>query len=397
MQRNFHRVVKILNGAGAANMNDMDVQRALDWAVAEAGVPGIVADIRDGDRRWFGAAGVADLRTGAPRRPGEYAHTGSGGKAFIATVLLALAAESRLSIDDPVNTWLPGVLDHNGYDGDKITIRHLLSNTGGLFSTGMAPELTSRYATRSAFAEHRFDAFTTEQLLAMTVSQPPVGAPGERFEYSNGGFYVAEALIEKATGNSLAEEIERRIVQPLGLTDTFVRSAQDARYPDPHPQAYSTLFYKDGTDPAEVTPENWESVMEEPGLDPLDVTEYNTSWAPANVVSTTGDMIRFVGALAGGTLLPPEQHRAMWTTVSTEGGNWTPHTRYGLGVFEFDRAATGGLTLRGVGGSFWGCLFYTVGTADGEHTLSLQTNTEWKSWDVLFRVIDAEFGVRLGG
>ncbi|AJP00955.1 alkaline D-peptidase [Streptomyces cyaneogriseus subsp. noncyanogenus] len=378
-------------------MNDTGVQRVLDWAVAELPIPGIVADVRDGERRWFGAAGVADMTTGAPRRPGEYAHAGSGGKAFIATVLLSLEAEGRLSIDDPVNTWLPGVLDRNGYDGDRMTIRHLLSNTSGLFSTGLAPELTRRYATRAGFAEHRFDMVAAEDLLRMTVSQPPVGRPGERFEYSNGGFYLAEAIIEKVTGNGLAEEIDRRIVRPLGLTGTYVRSDEDTGYPDPHPRAYSTLFYKDGTDPASVTPENWESVMEEPGLEPLDVTEFNTSWVPANVISTTDDMITFVGALAGGTLLPAAQHREMWTTVSTEGGNWMPYTRYGLGLFEFDEAATGGLTLRGVGGSYWGCLFYTVSSADGGHAVSLQTNTEWKSWDVLFKVVEAEFGISLGG
>ncbi|MEV8554432.1 serine hydrolase domain-containing protein [Streptomyces glaucescens] len=377
-------------------MNETGVQRVLDRAVTELRIPGIVADVRDGDRRWFGAAGVADLVTGSPRRPGEYAHIGSGGKAFIATVLLALEAEGRLSIDDPVNTWLPGVLNRNGYDGDRITIRHLLSNTSGLFSTGLAPELTSRYATRAAFLRHRFTGLSTDDLLRMTVSRPPVGGPGERFEYSNGGFHLAEAVIEKVTGNSLAEEIDRRIVRPLGLTRTYVRPAEDTGYPDPHPRAYSTLFYKDGTDPAAVTPENWESVMEEPGLEPLDVTEFNTSWVPGNVISTTGDMLEAVGALAGGTLLPAAQHRAMWTTVSTEDGNWMPYARYGLGVFEFDEAATDGLTLRGVGGSYWGCLFYTVSTADGAHAVSLQTNTEWKSWDVLFQVVEAEFGVSVG-
>lgn len=377
-------------------MNETGIQQALDWAVAEAGIPGIVADVKEGERTWFGTAGVADIKTGARRRPGEYAHAGSGGKAFIAAALLSLEAEGGLSIDDTVNTWLPGVLDVNGYDGDRITIRHLLSNTAGLFSTGLAPELTNRFATRANFMKHRLEAVSTEELLRMTVSQPPVGRPGERFEYSNGGFYLAEAIIEKVTGNTVAEEIERRVIRPLGLANTYVRRPEDVDYPEPHPRAYSTLFYKDGTDPAAITPENWESAMEEPGLEPLDVTEFTTSWAPGNVVSTTGDMIKLVNALSCGTLLPPDQHRAMWTTVSTEGGNWMPHARYGLGLFEFDRAATGGLTLRGVGGSYWGCLFYTVGTADGGHTVSLQTNTEWKSWDVLFKVIEAEFGVSFG-
>ncbi|WP_242675930.1 serine hydrolase domain-containing protein [Streptosporangium minutum] len=374
------------------------VQQVLDWAVAEAGVPGIVADVKEGDRTWFATAGVADIQTGARRRPGEHVHTGSSGKAFTAVVLLALEAEGRLSLDDTVNKWLPGVLDVNGYDGDKITIRHLLSNTSGLFATGLAPEISHRYATRSGFAEHRFDEFTTEELLRVAVSQPPVGEPGERFEYSNGGFHLAGAIIEKVTGNGYAEEVERRVTRPLGLTHTRVRPATDTGYPDPHPRGYSNLFFKDGVDPATVTPENWESLMEEPGLPPLDVTEFNSSlgWSAGNVVSTTGDMIRFLDAMASGSLLPPAQHRRMWTTVSTEGGYWMPHARYGLGVFEFDKQAAGGRTLRGVGGSLWGSWIFAVGTPDGRHTIAVHTNTEWKSWDPMFRIIEAEFGISIG-
>ncbi|MBW4716598.1 serine hydrolase domain-containing protein [Saccharothrix obliqua] len=375
----------------------IDVRRVLDEAVAEFGVPGIVAEVADGDRTWFGTAGVADLGTGAPRRRGEHAQVGSGGKAFTAAVLLGLEAEGRLSVDDPVHTWLPGVLDVNGYDGDKITIAHLLGNTAGLHPTGLAPEITRRYATRAAFQEHRFAAFTAEELFRITVSRPPVGAPGERFVYANGGFYLAEAIIEKVTGHSFAEEVERRVVEPLGLTDTYVRSAGDVRLREPHARGYSWQFFVDGTDVAAVTPDNWASFMEDPGLEPLDVTEFDTSWLPANIVSTTGDMIRVVGALAGGDLLPPAQHRRMWTTVTTEGAGWLPHTRYGLGLLEFDRAVTDGRVLRGVGGSYWGTMFFTVADPERGRTISVHTNTELRSWEVVRRLFAAGFGVPLGG
>ncbi|GAB4585684.1 hypothetical protein [Nocardia sp. IFM 10818] len=86
----------------------------------------------------------------------------------------------------------------------------------------------------------------------------------------------------------------------------------------------------------------------------------------------------------------------MWTTVSTEGANWLPHTRYGLGLFEFDKTAADGRVLRGVGGSYWGTMFFTVSTADGEHVISVQTNTEFKSWEVLRRIYEAGYGVSLG-
>ncbi|SDM37665.1 serine hydrolase domain-containing protein [Allokutzneria albata] len=378
----------------AGNADREKVQQALDWAVTESGVPGIVAEVHDADGTWFGTAGVADIRTGARRRPGEHFHAGSGGKAFTAAAVLQLEAEGRLSLADPVEKWLPGVMNGSGYDGDKITIHHLLSNTGGLFSTGLAPETTDNYATRAGLEKHRFDLWSTSDLLRLGLSQPPIGEPGERFVYSNGGYYLAGAIIEKVSGNSYAEEVDRTVIRPLGLKHTYVRAVTDTGYPDPHPRAYSSMFLKDGTDPASLTPENWVSLMEGPGTPPLDVTEFNTSlfWSAGNVISTTGDLIRFVDAMASGSLLPPAQHRAMWTTVSTEGSGWIPRTRYGLGMFEVDEELAGGRTLRGMAGAFWGTGSIGVGEPDGERAVVVHTNTDWRDFKIAFRVLDAVFG-----
>ncbi|MEU6113062.1 serine hydrolase domain-containing protein [Streptomyces sp. NPDC047117] len=372
------------------------VQQMLDWTVAEVDVPGIVAEVRDGHGSWFGSAGVADIETGRPRQQGEHVHIGSAAKSFTAAAVLHLEAEGRLSLEDPVEKWLPGVLNNvNGYDGTKITIRHLLNNTSGLFITGLAPELSQRYATRSAFAEHRFDSWTKDELLKLTVSQPPVGEPGAAFAYSNGGFYLAGMIIEEVTGNSYEEEVARSIVHPLGLTHTYVRPADDTGFPAPYPRAYSGLFMKEGVAPGDITAENWESMYEEPGLPLLDTTEYNSSWAwsAGNAVSTTSEMIQVFRAFASGSLLPPAQHRAMWTMVSTEGGHWMPHATYGLGVFELDPAVTGGLPLRGMGGSMQGSHFVVVGTPDGEQVIAVHTNTEFKTWKVMFKAIEAQFGI----
>lgn len=371
------------------------VQQVLDWAVAERGVPGIVAEVHDANGTWFGSAGVADIESGRPRQEGEHLHVGSAGKAFTAAAVLRLEAEGRLSIEDPVEKWLPGVLDVNGYDGSRITIRHLLSNTSGLFATGLAPELARRYTTRSAFAEHRFDLWTTEELLELAVSQPPVHEPGAGFTYSNGGYCLVGKIIEEVTGNSYEQEVARTVVHPLGLTHTYVRPARDTGYPEPHPRAYTGLFLKDGADPADVTGENWQSMLEDPGLPLLDTTEFNSSWvwAAGNVVSTTSEMIQAFQALTSGRLLPQAQHREMWTMLSTEGGNWLPHSTYGLGVFGLDQAVTGGLPLRGMAGSVHGSHLFVVGTADGEQTITVHTNIECTSWDIIFKTVEAQFGI----
>lgn len=179
------------------------VQQILDGAVAEDGVPGIVAEVHDADGAWFGTAGVVGLASGHRRRPGEHLHIGSSGEAFAAATVLALAAEGRLSLEEPVNTWLPGVMETGGYDGGKITTRHLLNHTGGLFLTGLAPELQNSIATQPA------RVWTTSELIKLAVSQPPVSEPGEQFNYSSGG-YLTGAIIEKVTGDTYAAESNAR-------------------------------------------------------------------------------------------------------------------------------------------------------------------------------------------
>ncbi|MFI6027963.1 serine hydrolase [Amycolatopsis magusensis] len=100
------------------------------------------------------------------------------GKAFTAAAILRLEAEGKLSLDGPVEKWLPGAVNVNGYDGHKVTIRHLLNNTAGLFSTGLAPETMDNYATRATLEKHRFDVWTTSELLELGLPQPPIAEPG---------------------------------------------------------------------------------------------------------------------------------------------------------------------------------------------------------------------------
>ncbi|GAA1293724.1 serine hydrolase domain-containing protein [Saccharothrix xinjiangensis] len=372
------------------------VQRVLDRVVAQERVPGIVAEVQDGDGAWFGSAGLADLNTGRERGPGEYLHFGSNGKAFTAATVLRLVAEGRLSLDDTVEEWLPGVANANGNDGAALVIRQLLNHTSGLFATGLSPRTAYRYFTRSAVEEHRHDVLTTEFLLELAVSEPPAHAPGERFLYANGGYYLLGAIIEQVTGNSYADEVGRAVIEPLGLTRTHVRSAAEATYPDPHPRAYSNKFLREGVRPEDVTPENWHLMMEDPSLPPLDLTEMNSSlgWSAGNVVSTTSEMIRFYRAMSTGALLPPDLHEEAWATVSTEGANWVPGVRYGLGVWE--RTLANGVVLRGGGGSNPGSDSMVMCTPDGGRAIAIQTNNDGNV-PIFFEILEAAFGSPASG
>ncbi|TDC58736.1 class A beta-lactamase-related serine hydrolase [Actinomadura sp. KC345] len=377
----------------SADPEHAKVQEVLNRAVAEEGVPGIVAEVHDESGTWFGSAGFADLRTGRRRTPEDRFHTGSSGKAFTAATMLQLEAEGKLSIEDTLDQWLPGLTEGTAYDGGAITVRHLLNATSGLHTVNIHPELISRYHTRSGLTEHILDPWQIEELLAMAVARPPEAAPGEKFIYNNGGFHLAGAIIERATGNSYADEVERTVLRPLGLTDTYVRPPEEIRIQGLHPKAYTKWFFD--ADPAEVTAENATSLpMEDPALAPFDATDFNTShyWAAGNIISTTGDVIRGYRALASGSLLPSPQHQKMWTTRSNKGSAWITHwdLRYGLGVFEQKLAS--GLLLRGVGGGHHGSFTYVMGTPCGDHTISIHTNNDWKHFDLFGEILEAEFG-----
>jgi D-alanyl-D-alanine carboxypeptidase len=99
-----------------------DLQRDLD-AITATGVPGVLAEVRTGDRQLRGTSGVADLDSRQPVNGNGFFRIGSNTKTFLSVVVLQLAAEHRLSLDDTVGHWLPGVVHGNGNDGGKITVR----------------------------------------------------------------------------------------------------------------------------------------------------------------------------------------------------------------------------------------------------------------------------------
>lgn len=323
------------------------LRQVLDRLVAGDRGPGVVAEVRDGDDPpWFGAAGVADLETGRPRGPGEHFRIGSFTKAFVGTVVLGLAADGDLALDVPVTTWLPGVVEEYfpGADAARITLRLLLNHTSGL------PDAIPGQET------------------------PPAGEPGERFVYSKVNYNLAGMIVEAASGSTLAEQIDRRVAAPLGLTGTYLPAAGEGLR-DPHARHYSG--------------------QDETGQETVrhDVTDADLSWAWAagGMVSTTADLHRFLAALLGGRLLPPAQQEEMFTTVPTEGAGWVPGARYGLGVYS--QRFPSGVTLWGGGGYIQGSMTYAMGDRQGGHTLVANVNGDWGDFlGTCADLFQAEFG-----
>ncbi|MFH8890249.1 serine hydrolase domain-containing protein [Streptomyces sp. NPDC017949] len=347
------------------------VQRVLDRAVADGGVPGILARIQGGRDTWVGTAGVADTSTGRQRRDQDRFRIGSTTKTFTATVMLQLAAERRLTLDDSVEKWLPGVVRGPGYQPERITIRQLLDHTSGIYDYVNDDVMRARGAD-TPFLKHRFDSYRPEEIVGIGVSHPPTFAPGSGWAYSNTGYFLAGMIIERVTGRPLATAIEQRVTRPLGLASTYLPRGDDPLIHGPHGRHYSKLMLTD------------------PHAGIHDVTELNPSWgwAAGGMISTTGDLDRFFGALLGGRVLPPAQQREMLTMVPTR--NWIPDTAYGLGIAS--QRLSCGVTVWGMGGAINGSWTYTFGTRNGTRMVSVNVNGDWNSPITTFTdVLLAEF------
>jgi D-alanyl-D-alanine carboxypeptidase len=311
----------------AQRINPGELRRLLDQIVA-AGAPGAAARVRDEQGVTQAASGVADLRTGRPMRPWLHYRVASVTKPFVATVVLQLVAEGRLSLSDTVERWLPGILPY----GDQVTVRQLLNHTSGV-PDYEAIGLRTLYGSRQG----RFRVWTPQELVALVADQPPDFPPGTAWSYSNTGYVLAGMIVEAATGHKLGQELARRIFRPLGLRDTFF-PVNAPGIPGPRSHGYSLPLG-----------------AEEGPL--LDFTIFNPSvaWGSGNLISNLGDLERFFRALLGGRLLPPRLLAAMTTPVPTG----LPGFGYGLGLRVIETPAG---RLLGHEGAIPG---FTTGAAKG--------------------------------
>jgi D-alanyl-D-alanine carboxypeptidase len=270
-------------------------------AVLDSGAPGAIALVRNTARVRRAAAGTADLANGRPMSVGDHVRIGSITKTFVAVVALQLVAERRLRLDDRVSTWLPGVLPY----GNTVTVRELLNHTSGVPEyTGVLLQIIATQPGTPWLA-HR----TPEELVALVSHQPPLFPAGMGWTYSNTDYLLVGMIIERITSRTLAAQVKRRILDPLGLRETSF-PADTPTLPAPAARGYL------------------------PGTDntPLDVTEFNPTiyWAAGAMISTVDDLARFYRALLTGALLPAAQRRQMLTYVDAGGFG------YGLGIFVLD-------------------------------------------------------------
>ncbi|MFY1676894.1 serine hydrolase domain-containing protein [Streptomyces sp. WMMC905] len=316
------------------------------------GVPGATAEVREGRRVRTVTVGVGNLRTAEPRSTRDRYRVGSITKTFVATVLSQLEAEGRLSLDDTVDRWLPGVVQGNGHDGSGITVRALLDHTSGVYDYTSDEEFARAHLLEDGFLRHRYDTLPPERLVAVAMGHEPLFAPGTSWGYSNTNYILAGMVIEEVTGASYADEIRRRVIDPLDLEATSVPGTR-VTMPRPSGRAYSKL------DPTGTGRTH-------------DVTRLNPSIAGAagEMISSSADLNRFYSALLGGRILPAEQLARMKSVIEVRDG-----LGYGLGLTRTELSC--GVVVWGHGGGVHGSVSQAVTTEDGKHSLAYNLNSDW--------------------
>ncbi|HET6286165.1 MAG TPA: serine hydrolase domain-containing protein [Amycolatopsis sp.] len=326
------------------------LQRDADTLVKN-GSPGALVELSTAEGRVKVRGGHGDLRTGAPVPWNGHFRIASFSKTFLSATMLQLVGEGKLSLDDTVEKWLPGVVRGNGNDGGAITVRQLLQHTSGLHDYMAELDLF----TENGFLRHRFDRLSAAEAVKLAVGKPPAFEPGKSWGYSNTNYVLAGMVTEKVTGRDWQQEITDRIVRPLGLRETSLPYTSPF-IPGPHARGYDR-FVVEGSNPPRLGRR-------------VDVTLMNASMgggADGSINSTTEDGNKFLRALLGGKVLPPSMLAEMKKTVPAPGLG-----AYGLGLVK-STASCG--DYWGHSGALPGFLTGNGVTEDGKRSVMVSLNT----------------------
>lgn len=251
-------------------------------------VPGVsIAVVKDGKIVREQGYGFADLENKVKVTPHTIFQSGSVGKTFTAALVMLLAQDGKLSLDDPISKHLANT--PKAWEG--ITIRHLLSHTSGLGDPYAKLDLTKNY--------------TEEELVALEGEIPVLFAPGEKWSYSNMGFHLLGFICNKAGGKFYGDQLRERIFEPLGMGTRIISEADII----PH---RARGYERQG---GKTVNQSWVA----PRL--------NTT-ADGSLYLTARDLAKWDIALYGDQVLPASVRQASWTPAKLNDGG---ATQYGYG------------------------------------------------------------------
>ena len=280
------------------------------------GYPAALAAVTDSKGESAGVAvGKGNVETGqAPPMDGEV-RIGSNTKTFVAVVVMQLVQEGKVGLDEPIETYLPGLIKGEGIDGSKITVRQLLQHTSGL------PEYTDTTPGSGDIFQIKDHYIPPRDLLDTALGKPAAFEPGTQWAYTNTNYLVLGMLVERVSQRPVGEQIDERIVKKLGLSHTYFPAQGEEKIRGTHPQGYHLSA----------------------GGKLEDITEMDSAWAWAAgaMVSTPSELNTFFQAVFDGRLLSQSSIEEMKKGVDMGSGGRV----YGLGLVG---------TPLSCGGTSWG-------------------------------------------
>jgi D-alanyl-D-alanine carboxypeptidase len=286
-------------GQTAAEVNLLDagtrvrVDAIASQVLEQRGVPSAsIAVVKGGKVVYTHAYGMAHLDPAVAATPGMRYSIGSVSKQFTAAAILILQEQGKLSLDDAVGKYIPGLTR-----GDEVTIRQILSHTSGyqdywpedyLMTPMMKPE-------------------TAQQILDTWAKKPLDFEPGTKWQYSNTNFVIAGEIVEKVSGKKLMDFLGEHIFHPLGMQSAWNSDETKLTSTD------ATPYIRNALGPLRLAPKEGRGWM----------------FAAGELAMTAHDLALWDESLIAETVLKPESYKAMFTEMKLKDGKGT---KYGLGV-----------------------------------------------------------------
>jgi CubicO group peptidase (beta-lactamase class C family) len=272
-----------------------DLHQQIDTAVGayfKPDAPGAaVIVVKEGKVIFRKGYGMADMAKAVPMDASAQLRIGSVTKQFTSTAILMLAEEGKLSVDDDITRHLPDYPTR----GKKISIEHLLTHTSGI----------ANYTSKPSFRANITEDTTVNAMIDTFKDDPLTFEPGSAYAYSNSGYFVLGAIIEKTSGMPYATFIEQRIFAPLGMLDTAYEG--HAKGTAPRAAGHTT------------TPT---------GYGPSQLMSATQTYAAGAIVSTVDDLARWDAAVVSGKLLKAASWQRALTSHKLGNGE---STGYGYG------------------------------------------------------------------
>lgn len=274
---------------------------------------------------------------------------GSITKVLTAISIMMLQEQGKLSTADKLLKYFP---DYPG--GEDITIRHLLQHTSGIKEIGII----------EPFKSNQMKDWTPQQLVAILKTQPLDFEPGQRAQYSNSGYILLGLIIEKITGSTYAEFVEKQIIKPLGMSNTMMGSN------------------------GQIIPRRAAGyIVAGKTLKNAEVLSLSSPYASGGLMSTSSDLVKLMRALKPGVLLKQKSIDEMTTPVQLNNGQeYSNITGTGLDFtygYGLEMIKRGNVLVPGKTGSISGFNAYVAYYKDNGLTIAITSNLANSLFDIL--------------